>query len=90
MAIQIGRKMVVILAGRGNTMTGRAIINDAGMIEYRSNKGTGIMTDPAILVCGYMVARFTCGERAIMAGATVIHYADVIKDCGYEASGLVT
>ena len=55
MAVQIGGKVVVILACRGNPMTGRAIINDAGMVKHRADEGAGVMTDPAILVGRHMV-----------------------------------
>lgn len=50
MAIRRGRNMVVMLAGRGDPVTGRAIVHDAGMIKYRAGKCAGVVTDTAILV----------------------------------------
>ncbi len=53
-AIQSSRNVVVILTCRGNPMAGRAIINDAGMIEHRASEAKREfcgMTNTAILVC---------------------------------------
>ena len=55
MAVQRGRKMIVILTSGCNPVAGRAIINDTGMIKHRSDEGTGVMTDTTILVRNYMV-----------------------------------
>jgi hypothetical protein len=89
MAVQRGRKMIVILTSGCNPVAGRAIINNTGMIKYRSDEGTGVMTDTTILVRRYMVVRFTDGESTIMAGATVIHDANMIKGRRYKTRSLV-
>jgi len=51
MAIQRGRNVVVTHTGRRYAMTGRAIVDDAGMIKHRPDESTGVMTDTAILIC---------------------------------------
>jgi len=94
MAIQSGRDVggvgLSIHANRGTTiMTRSTIVHDTGMIKHRSDEGTGVMTDTAILVCWYMVTCFTGGERTIVTGSTVIHDANMIKGCRNKARGLV-
>lgn len=55
--IKVGGVSLGSLANRRNTiMTRSAIVHDAGMIEHRSDEGTGVMTNATILVCWYMVA----------------------------------
>lgn len=71
-------------------MTGRAIVDDAGVIEYRAGKSqrqTGVVTDAAILVGLYMGVRFTGSEGAIVTGSAVIHDTRMRKCPGYKACG---
>jgi len=51
MAIQRCRNVAITHTGRRHTMTGRAIVHDAGMIKHRPFERTGVMTDTAILIC---------------------------------------
>ena len=60
------------------------------VVESRSDKGTSIMADTAILVCRDVTIRLARGERAIVAGRAVTGDTDVIKDRRYKARGLVT
>lgn len=55
-AIQIGRDVVEILAGRGNTMAGSTIVHNAGMIEGCRDEALRVMTDTAILIGINMIA----------------------------------
>jgi hypothetical protein len=96
-AIQVGFKVGGVGLGsltnrRTTVMTRSTIVLDAGMIKYRAGEAKrepGGMADTAILACWYMVAWFTCGECTIMAGATVIHDASMIKGRRDKACGLV-
>ena len=54
MTIQRGRNVRAVFAGRRHAVAGRAVVDDAGMIEHRANEGRGVMTDTAVLVGGYM------------------------------------
>ena len=49
------RHVTGVLAGCGYPMTGRAIVDDAGMIEHRADEGSGIMTDTAVLIGRHVV-----------------------------------
>ncbi len=66
-----------------------AIVYDTGMIKLRPGEVAGGMTDATVLVSWYMVAGFPYGERAIMAGSTVIHDANMREGRGYKTCGLV-
>jgi len=55
MAVHRGRDMAWMLAGRGDPVTGRAVVHDTGMIEHRTDKCAGVMTDTAILVGRHMI-----------------------------------
>lgn len=50
MAIQSGRNVAGMLSGRRYPMAGIAIIDDAGMIKHRTDKGIGVMADATILI----------------------------------------
>jgi len=50
MAIQSGRNVAGMLSGCRYPMAGIAIIDDAGMIKHRTDKGIGVMTDATILI----------------------------------------
>ena len=87
---KVGRIGLGIHANRCRTiMAGRAVINDASMIEDGPDKRTGVMADATVLVCWHMSAGFTYGERAIMTGATVVHDTYMVKGGRYKPSGLV-
>ena len=88
--IQAGRNVIVIFTKcRRTIVTGRTVINNAGMIESSADEASGCMTDAAVLVSCYMAACFTYGVLAIMTGATVVHDANMIKGPGYKSRGLV-
>lgn len=42
--------MINRFARRGNTMTGRTVIDNTVMIKYGASETAGVMTDTAILV----------------------------------------
>ena len=62
-AIQVRRNVVGIHTGRGNTMAGRAIAHDTGMIESRRDETLRIMTDTTILISirVWWGGRLSCG-----------------------------
>lgn len=69
-------------AGRRDAIvTGRAVIDDTGVIEHRRRKGAGHVTDIAILVCRNVVgfgALADCDDT-IMAGiATITHHRGTV------------
>jgi len=81
--------VVVVLAGRGDPVTGGTVVHDACVIEHCANKGAGIMTDTAILIGRHMGQRFADGEHIVMTGAAIIHDACMIERCRFEAGGHV-
>ena len=65
-------------------MAGLTVVGNAAMIEHCAGEAkwcTGIVTDTAVLIGCYMVARFAFGELAVMTGLTVIHDANMIESC---------
>ena len=79
-----------MLACRGHAMAGRAVVDDAGMIEHRPDESAGVMTDTAILVGRYMADRFSDGEHVVVTRTAVIHDTGMIERRQYEAGGYVT
>lgn len=49
-AIQPGRYVIITHTGRRNPVAGRTVVHDAGMVKYRADEGSGVMTDTAILI----------------------------------------
>jgi hypothetical protein len=70
MAIQcgfkVGRVDLGILTDRCNTMARRTIIYDTGMIKYRTDESTGVMTNATILIGKNMGVCFADGETSTM------------------------
>ena len=65
-------------------MAGLTVVHDTTMIEHCAGKAkwrTGTVTDTAILIGCYMVARLAFGKLAVMTGLTVIHDANMIESC---------
>ena len=85
MAVCRSRHMTGMLTCCGYPMTGRAIVDDASMIEHSADKGAGVMTDTAVLIGRHVVGRLADGKDIIVAGAAVIHDACVAERCRYEA-----
>lgn len=75
------RHVTDVLACRGYPVTGRAIVDDTGMIEHRTDKRAGVMTDTAILIGRHMVGRFADGKHIIMTRAAIVHDAGVTECC---------
>jgi len=50
-----------IHAGRCNTMAGRAIVHNAGVIERCRDEANGVMADTTVLVGRNMIDFFGCG-----------------------------
>ena len=67
MAVQRGCNMGIMLAGRGHPVAGRAVVDDTGVIEYRTDESTGVMADTAVLVGRNMANRFSDREYVIVA-----------------------
>lgn len=81
MAVHRSRNVIGMLTGCSNPMTGRAIVNDAGMIEHGTDKGAGVMTDTAILIGRHMAGRLADSEDIIMTRAAIAHDAGVTECC---------
>ena len=75
---------------RHTIMTGRAVIDDASMIEDSTDETTGSMTGTTILNRWNMTTCFTSGERTIMTGAAVVHDTHMIESSGHKTCGLMT
>ena len=92
-AIQAGRNMrrygVHHARRRITVVTGRAIVNNAGMIEGSRYEGARVMADTAILVSLDMTGFPGCGETGAMTGRAVIHDARVAETRRLETGGLV-
>ena len=50
MTIQRGRDMGAVFAGRSHPVTGRAVVDDPGMIEPCANEAAGRVTNTAVLI----------------------------------------
>ena len=76
--------------GRYTIVAGGAVVDDTGVIEGRRKETAGVVAGTAILVCQYMVERFSGGENAIVTGYAVIHDASMVEGSRDEAGGQVT
>ena len=91
MAVHRRRQVRTVHTCRGCTvMTGRAVIHDAGVIEYRTDEARRVMTDDAILVGRHVADRLAERERVVVAGAAVIHDTGGVEACGQEPGRHVT
>ncbi len=68
-------------------MAGRAIIDDADMIECRVLEGPGYVTCAAVLGGRKVAWILADGFDAIVAGCAICHDAGVIKHTGDETVG---
>ena len=50
MAIQRSRYVIITHTGRRNSVAGRTVVHDAGMVKHRADESSGVMTDTAILI----------------------------------------
>lgn len=90
MAIQRGRNVRVVLTGRGHAVTGRAVVDDTGVIEHRADERRGVMTDTAVLVGRHVADRFSDREDVVVTRTAVVHDTGVVKRRRYKARGHVT
>ena len=91
MAVHRRRQVRVMLTRRCSAvMTGRAIIDDTGVIEYRTDKARRVVADTAVLVGGHMADRLACCEHVVVTGAAVIHDTGMIEACRQETGRHVT
>ena len=82
--------MRVMLAARGRAiMAGRAVVDDTGMVEHRTDEGRGVMAHPAVLQRFDMTARFRRREPGRVAGGTIIDDAPMLEYRRQESGGLV-
>ena len=70
-AILIRRHMIERLADRGDSMAGRAVIHDTGVVKHRADETGGVMTDTAIFGCCNMVCGFSDRIDAVITGVAV-------------------
>lgn len=70
-------------------MAGRAIVDDAGMIEGCRDEAARVMADTAILIGHDMTGFLGCRETGAVTGRAVIHDARVTKARRFETSGLM-
>jgi len=68
-------------------VTGRAVVDDAGVIEHGVEKTAGDVTDAAILGGRQVIDVLADGRHAIMAGRAVVHDAGMIKHRGGKCRG---
>ena len=85
MAVCRSRHVTGVFTGCAYSVTGRAIIDDAGMIEHGPDEGTGVMTDTTVLIGRHMVGRFADGKDIVVTGAAVIDDTRMAECCRYEA-----
>ena len=88
-AVQRCRNVVGRHAGRGNTVTGGAVVDDAGVIEGCRRKGVGIMANTAVLDRLHVIDRFTLRKYIVVAGFAIVDDADVIERRRDESRGQV-
>lgn len=90
-AILGGGKVVGVLAECDHAVvTRRAVVDNAGMIEYSRSKAGRAMANRTVFSRGYMNYRFANGGRAVMTGSTVIHDTGVIEHGVNKTAGDVT
>jgi hypothetical protein len=89
-AIQAGRYVIRRKSAGRHAMAGRAIVDDAGVIERGRDKCSRVMADATILVGRKMVSVFRFGKPGGMTGRAVVHDANMIKRGRYKTSGYVT
>ncbi len=85
MAVYRSRHVAGVFTGCTYSMTGRAIIDDAGMVKHGPDEGAGVMTDTTVLIGRHMVGRFADRKDIIVAGAAVIDDTVMTECCRYEA-----
>ncbi len=90
MTIQRGRDMGAVFAGRSHPVTGRAVVDDPGMIEPCANEAAGRVTNTAVLIGRNVAGRFTDREHIIVARAAIIYDTCMTKACRDKACGNVT
>ena len=88
-AIQAGGNMVGILAGRRDTVTRRAVVDDTGMVKGGRDKAAWGMADPAILGGFDMIDFFGRGETGIVTGCAVIDNTVMAEGSRLESGSLV-
>ena len=81
---------ILFARGKHAIMTGLTVIHDTRMIKGRRQEAGGLVTVDAVIVCRYMVCRFTGGCITVMARCTVTGYARVIKGRTCKRRGVVT
>ena len=75
---------------RGAIMTGGAVIRNSAVIEHRCGKGSGDMTDTAVLFCRYMSGMFLGNGTRLsitMTGGTVTGDTGMIKGHAIRKGG---
>lgn len=90
MAVQCGCDVGIMLACRGHPVTGRAVVDDAGVIEHRTDECRGVVTDTAVLVGRNVTYCFTDREHVVVTRTAVVNDAGMIKCRRYETGGHVT
>jgi len=90
MTVCRSRHVTGMLTGCSNPVTGRAIIDDTGMIEHGADEGAGVVTDTAVLIGRHVVGRLADREHVIVTRAAIVDDAGMAECCRYEAGRHVT